>query len=194
MDSSDAPADPAEYSAMVRGPSAIFPRGAIWSYWIAYAAAALTLVLLVRDPLSVNLLETLGLAVPAVAMTVIFSRAKVPAFAADDGGIWLCKRSARPLRLEWRHIRQLTISSSPDGAILQILLDPGVRPTGKLQQITSLALPFVSLGTRRGRPGLLTVLPDPPRYRVPLAQVTPEELRSALSVLAPAMPPVEMRL
>ncbi len=52
-----------------------------------------------------------------------------------------------------------------------------------------MALP---LGIRMARPELLTVLPDPPRYRVPLAKVTPDELRSALSGLAPATLAIEI--
>jgi hypothetical protein len=41
-------------------------------------------------------------------------------------------------------------------------------------------------GIRRAKPELLTVLPDSPRYQVPLARVTPDELKSALSALAPS--------
>jgi hypothetical protein len=120
------------------------------------------------------------------------------------GGIWLGvskdTAQARRVRVEWHQVRQLTISADPHGSVLQILLNSAARPNGTRQQIAvlahsiaSLLLYFVPLGFRKARPGLLTVLPDPPRYRVPLAQVTPEQLGAALSAVAPASVPIVTR-
>jgi hypothetical protein len=194
VDGSEQTAAAGDYSALVRGASAVYPRGGIWMLFAGYAAACLVLVLLVKDPLAINLFYLVGMGAAVAVVTVVFSRARSRAFAADQGGVWLGKNTARPLRLGWEQIRQLTISSDPRGAVLQILLSSGAHPTGIAQQLASLALLFVPFGLRRARPGLLTVLPDPPRYRVPLSEVTPEELRSALAALAPAAVPIEMRL
>jgi hypothetical protein len=38
-----------DYSALVRGASAVYPRGGIWMLFAGYAAACLVLVLLVKD-------------------------------------------------------------------------------------------------------------------------------------------------
>lgn len=197
MNGSEQSVAAAEYSGLVHGPSAVFPRGGLWMLAIGYAVVCLVLVLLVRDPLAVNLLYVVGLGSSTAALVVIFSRAKSRAFAADDGGIWLGVSkegvAARRVRVGWDQIRELRISAYPHGSVLQILLNSGACPPGTPRLIAGLArsmasllLWYVPLGFRRARPGLLTVLPDPPRYRVPLAQVTPDELRTALAALAPA--------
>lgn len=195
VDGSDQSTVTAEYSALVRGPSAIFPRGGIGVFSIWYAGFYLYLLWVAGPALWYNLVALVALGAAAATVTIVFSKAKSPAFGADSGGIRLGKKVARPVRLEWEHIRQLKISSDKHGSVLQILLDTSARPTGRVRQLASLALfAFVPMGFRRARPGLLTVLPDPPRYQVPLAQVTPEKLRSALSALAPPAIPIEMRL
>lgn len=196
MDGSQQSATEAGYLGLVRGPSAIFPRGGTWTFGLGYVVACLGLILLVKDPLSVNLAYVVGLGSAAATVIMLFRNAKVPAFAADEGGIWLGrKNTARAVRLQWEQIRQLEVTSDPHGSTLQILLGSGVRPTGIGRQLGSLALLYVWwLGISRATPELLTVLPDPPRYRVPLAQVTPQELRTALAALVPATVPIEVRL
>jgi hypothetical protein len=196
VDGSDPSAAAARYSALVRGPSATFPRGGLWLFPVWYAVMYVALLFETRQRLWFNLVMLAALGAAAAAVVVILAKTQSLAFAADDGGIWLGKnnRAARPLRVGWEQVRQLTISSYQHGSILQVLLNSGATPTTRGRQIASLALVSLPLGIRRARPGLLTVLPDPPRYRVPLARVTPEELRSALSGLAPATLPIEMRL
>lgn len=196
MGASQEPVTAAGYLGLVRGPSTVFPRGGLWTIGLGYVVACLAMILLVKDPLSVNLLYVVGLGSAAATVIIFFRNVKVPAFAADEGGIWLGnKNTARGVRLEWEQIRQLKVTSDPRGSTLQILLGSGARPTGMGRQIGSLALLYVWwLGISRVTPELLTVLPDPPRYQVPLAEVTPEELRAALAALAPAALPIEMRL
>jgi hypothetical protein len=194
VDGSNQLAATGDYSALVRGPAAVLPRGGIWMIYAGEAVAYVAVVLLGKYSLAINLMYLVAMGAAVATVFVVFRRARYRAFAADQSGVWLGKSSARPLRLGWEQIRQLRISSDPHGAVLQILLNPGARPTGTGRQLASLTLMFVPFGFGRARPGLLTVLPDPPRYRVPLAQVTPEELRSALSGLAPATLPIEMRL
>jgi hypothetical protein len=147
-----------------------------------------------RDPSWFNLVVLAAFAVADIVVTVVFIQATYAAFVADHGGIWLGKKTATrsPQRLSWEQIRQLTISSYPHGSMLQVMLDSGAHATSRLQQMASLALMALPLGVRKTTPGLLTLLPDPPRYRVPLARVTPDELRSALSALAPAALPIEI--
>jgi hypothetical protein len=157
--------------------------------------AVMYLILLVEGGLSLwlNLVTAVAFGAAAAYVILRFTRGTARAFAADRGGIWLGKTTATasPQRLGWEHIHQLTISSYPRGSMLQVLLASGTPATGRLRQLASLALMSMPLGVRRTRPELLIVLPDPPRYRVPLADVTPDELRSALSALAPATLPIE---
>jgi hypothetical protein len=194
VDGSGQAAATAGYSALVRGPSPSFPRGGVWMFCLWYAVIYLCLLAFAKDPLWFNLVALLVFGAAAAYLTTRFLKASSRAFAADQGGIWLGKKTAtsRPLRLEWDQIRQLTISSYPHGAILQVILGSGAPATGGRRQLASLALMSLPLGIRRARPELLTVLPDPPRYRVPLAKVTPDDLRSALSALAPATVGIEM--
>jgi hypothetical protein len=174
----------------------MFPRGGIWMFGVWYVVMYLILVLFAVHSLWFTLVALAVFGFAAAFMITTYGKARVPAFAADGGGIWLgVRNTSRGVRLEWAHVRRIRISAYPHGSILQILLDPGARPTGWGQQIAALALlGLVPMGFRRARPGLLTVLPDPPRYRVQLAQVTPGEVRSGLSALAPVALPIEMRL
>lgn len=194
MDGSEQAAATAGYTALVRGPSPSFPRGGVWMFCVWYAVMYLFLLAVAKDPLWFNLIVLAAFGAAAAYLIVRFSKASSRAFAADLCGILLGKATAtsRTLRLEWDQIRQLTICSSPYGSILQVMLGSSALATGRRRQLASLALMSLPLGIRRARPELLTVLPDPPRYRVPLAQVTPDDLRSALSALAPATLAIEM--
>jgi len=183
----------ARYSALVRGPSASFPRGGVWIFPVIYSVMYLILLVAAGFPLWMNIVTLVFFGASAVYAVRRFTRGTTRAFAADDRGIWLGKKTAQagPLRLGWEQIRQLTISSYPHGSMLEILLASGTPAPGRLRQAASLALLSQPLGIRKVRPELVTVLPDPPRYRVPLADVTPDELGAALSALAPAVLPIE---
>lgn len=195
MDSSEQSALSAEYSALVRGPSAILPRGGIGVYASGWAVGYLAIVLLVPESVVFLLVVLAGIVVQLAALAIISGRANVGAFTADASGIWLGRKGrVRGVRLEWAHIHQLLISRHPRGSMLQVVLSSGVRPASWFRPVADLALMLATMGARRPTPALLTVYPDPPRYRVPLAQVTPEELRSALAALAPTALPIEMRL
>lgn len=182
------------YSALVRGPSASFPRGGVWMFSFWYAVIYLAWFLEDRHPPWFDPVVLAAFAGADITVVIVFTRATNRAFTADRGGIWLGKKTAtkNPQRLVWEQIRQLTISSYPHGSMLQVVLDSNARATSRLRQLASLALMSLPLGIRRTTPGLLTLLPDPPRYRVPLARVTSEELKSALSGLAPATLPIEI--
>jgi hypothetical protein len=192
--SEQAAAATAGYSALVRGPSPAFPRGGVWMFSVWYAGMYLCLLLVAGFSLWYNLVVLAAFSAAAAFMTRSVTKASHRAFAADHGGIWLGKNTAgaRRVRLEWQQVRQLSISSHPHGSVLQILVNSGIPATGRRERIVNLALVLLPLGIRRARPELLTVLLDPPRYRVPLAKVTPDELRSALSGLAPATLAIEM--
>ena len=194
MDDSEPAAATAGYSALVRGPSPSFPRGGVWMFCVWYAVIYLCLLWQGGLTFWFNVLVLAVFGAAAAYTIMLFTKASTRAFAADGGGIWLGKKTAtaRPVRLGWEEVSQLTISSYPNGSILQIVLDSGAPATGRLRHVASLALMSLPLGIRRSRPELLTVLSDPPRYRVPLARVSPDELRSALSGLAPATLAIEM--
>jgi len=188
-------AEPAvRYSARVRGPLSSFPRGGLWVFGVWYVLIYLGALLEDGHELWFSLVSLVIIGGVCGYATYLLARATFLAFEVDADGIWLGKKSASrsPERIGWEQVRQLTISSSRHGSVLQILLGPDVPATGRLRQAASLALMSVPLGLRRTRPGLLTVLPNPPRYRVPLARVTPAELASALSPLAPATVPVQV--
>jgi hypothetical protein len=188
VDESEPVATAMEYSALVRGPSASFPRGGVWLFGVWYAGMYLCLLAVAGFSLWENLVVLALFAAAAGGTIIWFNRGTSRAFAADDSGIWLGKQTAMSVRqrLSWEQIRQLTISAQPHGSMLQVLLVSGVPVTGRFRQAASLALMVLPLGIRRTKPELLTVLPDPPRYQVPLARVTPSELKSALSALAPS--------
>jgi len=182
------------YSALVRGPSSTFPRGGLWVFGFWYVVIYVVLWLEDGHQLWFRLVVLVALAAAWTGVTMLLSRAMFPAFAADADGIWLGKQAVRrsPERIGWEQVRQLTISSSPHGSVLQVLLGVDAPATSRLRQAASLALMAVPFGLRRTRPALLTVLPNPPRYRVPLARVTPAELAAALSAQAPATVPIQV--
>ena len=166
----------------------------MWIISLWYAVMYLGWLLEGRHPLRFNLVVLAAFAGADIVVTIWLIRATYPAFTADHGGIWLGKKTATksPQRLSWEQVRHLTISSYPHGSMLQVILDSGAAATSRVRQMAGLVLMSLPLGVRRTTPGLLTLLPDPPRYRVPLARVTPDELRSVLSALAPATLPIEV--
>src|SRR5215831_11536383 len=126
------------YAALVKGSSAIFPRGFLWLIPIWYAVIVGVIKIKLKPPswstwyapyaLGATLLATLTLI--AVLWTM-----RTNAFVADESGIRLGLRGAARRRLgrrrrqsahlPWPDVQQLKIASRPYGARLDILLHRG---------------------------------------------------------------------
>ncbi len=181
------------YSALVRGPSPTFPRGAGWLFGFLFAAVLWASLFLLPDrPLWSRLAVPVCYGFALVYLALRFRTAVQPAFSADGGGLWLGREtgSADRRRVAWDEIRELRISPAPHGPVLEIMLAPGRPATSLLAQLARLPLILMPGGYRRTLPALLIVWGDPLRFRVPLAAVTPDELASSLSAFAPAALPV----
>jgi hypothetical protein len=186
------------YAALVRGPSAIFPRGILWLIPVWYAVIALALVTSKRAPSWYDPAAQAGLLLAAFTLLAVLATIRNNAFVADDIAIWLGLRAGAARRVRrrrevrqvpWPAIQHITIASRFYGARLDVLIDPAaqlVRRPGAIKQIAAgtllLILP-VSCMVRS--PALLRLHAGKPGYRIPLYEVTADEVRRALAALAP---------
>jgi hypothetical protein len=187
------------YTALVKGPAAIFPRGMLWLVPAWYAAIAVLLVAERRSLLWYTPAALLGLLVAAVSLLTVLATLRTNAFLADDEAIWLGLRAgaarrigrrrkeARPL--PWAQIEQVKIRPRLHGARLEILLGPAApivrRPNVAGQIAVAIVLLVLPVSCMVRSPGLLRARRSLPGYRVRLHEVRPEELRKALTALAP---------
>lgn len=190
------------FSAQVRGPSATLPRGYLWLVPVWCAATAAALWIAVREisghkpPMWFVGSALGGILIGFCMLLGVLATARHFAFRADQSGVWLGVRTSRRrpkmrrVQLWWPEVQQLTIRRRWYGAKLEITLGPAariVRRRGPWRQALlmcgMLLMPF---GLGRGTPGLTSPRADPPRYVVPLYDLSAEELRSAL---APLLPP-----
>jgi hypothetical protein len=178
------------YSALVRGPTALYPRGGLWMFVVWYTIAYGAFLFGAKPPRYFAIAAFAAYAIAAATMTWIMSRAGSPSFEASSTGIRL-GRSGKIRELPWSDVQQIRVSVVKQGVLLEIILSPSVpvRYRGTARQLADLALFGLPLvGIRRCTPALLVPLPDPPRYRVPLIQVTAQELSTALAAEAPGTP------
>jgi hypothetical protein len=196
------------YAALVKGSSAIFPRRFLCLIPVWYAAIAL-LVKVKGNPPAWYAPYALGATLlAALTLLTVLSTMRNNAFVADDSGIRLGLRGAARRRfgrrrrestsLPWPEVQQLKIASRPYGARLDIVLHKDsisdryhivweIVATG-VTLVIPLAYLFRSPGLLRPRSY------DPPRYRIKLYDVTPEQLRLALAPLAPPTVTIAVRL
>lgn len=193
------------YAALVRGPSAVFPRGYVWLIPLWYAA----LVALAEDKgklPSWYALCALGATLLAVLTLIgVLATLRSNAFVADGTGILLGLRGAaqrrigrrrRQKHLGWYEVSQLRIAARPYGARLDIFLPAGsASGRGRLAWRIAAAIMTVLLppACLFRSPGLLRPRSDPLRYRIPLYDVTPERLQLALAPFAPPNVPIAVR-
>ena len=187
------------YAALVRGPSAIFPRGFIWLIPVWYAALA-AVAKFKGHPASWSLWYApyaLGATLLAVAtLMAVLLTVRNNAFLADENGIWLglrggARRRFGPRRREvrylpWAEMQQLKIARRHYGARLDILVaaERAPSPWRIVRRIIAAVLTLVIPPAYLFRsPGI--VYPRSHRYRIPLYDVRPEQLRLALEPLAP---------
>ena len=198
------------YAALVKGSSAIFPRGFLWLIPVWYGAIALVLKIRVRPPAWSTWYAPYALGatlLAALTMIAVLSSLRSNAFVADDDGIRLGLRGAARRRLgrkrrastllPWPDVRQLKIASRPYGARLDILLHrDSVADRHRLiwQAAATVVTLLIPVAYLFRSPGLLRPRSyNPPRYRIQLYDVTPEELRVALAPLAPPTVAIAVR-
>jgi len=204
------------YTALVRGSSAIFPRGFLWLIPIWYVAIAAAIKFKDRAPLWYKPMRryepiALGaLLLAALTLLVVLSTIRNNAFLVDDSGIWLglrggARRRFGPRRrrnrhLPWAEIQQIRIVYRRYGARVDVYL-PAVPASGRGRAFwrvtaTSLAAGLTVLippAYLFRYPAILRPRMDRRRYRIPLYDVMPEELRMALLPLVPPNLPMAVR-
>jgi hypothetical protein len=186
------------YAALVRGPSAIFPRGYLWLIPVWYAALGALLEYKGKPPSWYAPMALGALFLAALTLTAVLSTVRNNAFLADENGIWLGLRGGARRRfsrrrrenryLPWSQIQALRIARRHYGARLEILV-PAEPAPGRfhfvwrfLTAVLTLIIPAAYLFRS---PGLLRPRSRGARYRIPLYEVTPEQLSLGLEPLAP---------
>lgn len=185
------------FAALVRGSSAIFPHGYLWLIPVWYGIVAAAMEIKGHMPSWYCDFALAALLLATFTLVAVLSTLRSNAFLADDSGIWLglragARRRGRRRRqnrlLPWPEVARIRIAARRYGARLEIFL-PDDADTGRgrpvwrvIAAVLTLAIPLAYLfrmpGILRPRSRL--------RYRVPLYDVTPEQLRLAL---APMVPP-----
>ena len=195
------------YAALVKGSSAIFPRGFLWLIPVWYTAIAVLVKVKARPPSWYAPYALGATLLAALTLFAVLSTIRNNAFVADDGGIRLGLRGGARRRLgrrrretthlPWPDVQQLKIASRPYGARLDILLhhDSIVDRHCVVWLIAAncvtVLLPVAYLFRS---PGLLRPRSyHPPRYRIQLYDVGPEELRLALAPLTPPTVTIAVR-
>jgi hypothetical protein len=193
------------YAALVRGPSAIFPRGYLWVIPLWYAALVVLADVKDKPPSWYGLIALAATAMAVVTLLAVLLTVRSNAFAVDEDGVLLGLRGAarrrfgrrrRQKHLGWHEIGQLRIVSRPYGARLDIFLPAGAASgRGHLVWRITAAVATVLLppACLFRSPGLLRPAADPLRFRIPLYEVKPEQLRLALLPFMPPNVPVAVR-
>jgi len=185
------------YPALVRGPSAVFPRGYLWL--IPLWAVVLFALAYDKGQLpSWYEVVCIGPALLAVLIVLaVLATLRSNAFVADESGILLGLRGAaqrrigrrrRQKHLAWYEVSQLKIAYRPYGARLDIFMAVG-SATGNGRAIWRIIAAVLTVllppACMFRSPGLLRPRSGPVRYRVPLYDVRPEQLQFALAPLIP---------
>ena len=194
------------YAALVRGPSAIFPRGYLWLIPLWYAAIAVLAYVKGKLPLWYAVCALPAATLAVLTLIAVLATLRSNAFLVDESGVLLGLRGAARRRfgsrrratrhLAWDEVRQLRIANRPYGARLDIFLSPG-SVSGRGHMVWRIAAAIVTVlippACLVRSPGLLRPRSDPLRYRIPLYEVTPEQLRLALVPFAPPIVPIAVR-
>jgi hypothetical protein len=193
------------YAALVRGPSALFPRGYLWLIPVWYGAIVALAEFKDRPPSWYGRIALGATAMAVLTVIAVLATLRSNAFVADEQGILLGLRGAAQRRfgrrkwqqhLSWNEVGELRIAARPYGARLDIFL-PASSRSGADQivwrvgaAVLTVLLPPACLFRT---PGLLRPRSNPLRFRIPLYDVTPEQLQLALAPLAPPNVPIAVR-
>jgi hypothetical protein len=193
------------YAALVRGPSAVFPRAYLWLVPLWYVV----LVGLAYDKGRLpSWYEVCCIGPTFLALLIVIgvlATLRSNAFVADESGVLLGLRGAaqrrfgrrrRQRHLAWDEVSQIRIAKRPYGARLDIFMTAG-SPTGCGRMIWRITAAVVTVllppACMFRSPGLLRPRSDPVRYRIPLYEVTPEQLQLALAPFTPPNVPILVR-
>jgi hypothetical protein len=194
------------YAALVRGSSAVVPRGYLWLIPLWYAAIAVLAEVKGKLPSWYGLCALAATTLAVITLIAVLATLRSNAFLVDESGILLGLRGAARRRfgrrrrgnrhLAWDEVRQLRIANRPYGARLDIFLPAG-SVSGRGRMVWRIAAASLTVlippACLFRSPGLLRPRSDPLRYRIPLYEVTPEQLRLALVPFAPPNVPVAVR-
>lgn len=195
-----------QFTGLVRGPSSRYPRGylALIPLWFVLLGAVVVIVSrrLGGLPFWFAAAELGGLLLGGLTLLSVLATVRRHAFRADTDGIWLGVRTKhrrprlRQVHIEWAEVAQIRMARKRYGVLLEISLGPAARIVHRYGIVSQAGLLlgafFMPVGFGRGRPGLTTARPDPPRYLVKICDMTPGELRASLTPLAPATLPVRV--
>ena len=116
------------YAALVRGPSAIFPRGYLWLIPLWFAAIAVLAYVKGKLPLWYAVCALPAATLAVLTLVAVLATLRSNAFVVDESGILLGLRGAARRRigprrrtnrhLAWDEVRQLRIANRPYGARL----------------------------------------------------------------------------
>ena len=198
------------YTALVRGSSAIFPRGYLWLIPVWYAVIAAAIMLKGRAPSWYDPIALGALLLAALTLLAVLTTIRNNAFLADDSSIWLglrggarrrfSRRRRQNRHLPWPEVRQIRIAYRRYGARVDVYLpDAPISSRGRaIWQATAVGLAagltvVIPLTYLFRSPAILRPRSDPRLYRIPLYDVTPEELQLALVPLVPPNLPIAVR-
>ena len=188
------------YTFLVRGSSSRFPRGYIWLVPVWFGVLGFGVIAVGRRlsgtvPLWLAATEVGGMLIVALTVFSVLSTVRRHAFRISSHGIWLGCRTTRKrpklrqVHIVWADVAQIRMAATFYGVLLEISLGPAARivhrPGVARQLLLLLGVLFMPIGFGRGQPGLTAAREDPPRYLVKICDVTPAELRRALSAVTP---------
>jgi hypothetical protein len=176
------------YSAHVRAAEARFPRGGVWVFATWYAVAAAAFVWGAKPSAAFAVVAIAAFAAGAGYIIWVQFRSGPQAFHADADGLRLGVGPASAKSrcdLSWGDVQQLRISERKHGVLLEVLVSNGAAHQYRsgLRQFADLAFMFgvPVTGVSRNTPALVVPRRDPPRYEIPLIQVTAPEVHAALA-------------
>lgn len=200
------------YAALVRGSSAVFPRGYVWLIPLWYAGLAFLAEAKGKPPSWYALCALAATAIAVLTLVAVLATLRSNAFQVDDGGILLGLRGAAQRRfgprrrrttyLEWHEIQQIRIAYRPYGSRVDVVLPAGAQSgRGRIvwQVVAIILTVLVPPVCLLRQPGLLRTRSSPLRnripiyYRIPIYDVTPEQLQLALVPFAPPNLPISIR-
>jgi hypothetical protein len=183
-------ADGDSYSALVRSADLAFPRGGRWIFFYWYAVGCAVFLWGAHISGDFALAVAAAMLLTAAFNVWIFGARGGREFLADKAGVTVAGKT-----LTWTDVAGLRISPIRRGALVEVLLSPAVPVAyrGPARQAADLAFlafvpwRFMLAPKARDRwcpPAVRVPRSDPPRFVVPLLQVSPDDVRLELARLA----------
>lgn len=186
-------------TAPVIGPSAILPRGYLWTAPIWYLVVAALLVVS-PWPIWFRATSVIGLFLAVIIFVLVVNSITTHSFSADPDGVRLglpssSRRRGRRRRgyryLPWSQIERVRLAPRAYGTRVELVLGPNaslalrgyrLNPARRAFRWLLLLIPFWYL---RRPTALISPLEGPPRYRVQLRGIYVDELRMRMRAVAP---------